>query len=114
MPTINIRSQRHSTIFSTVLTRMTIIGKVKNMNQMHVKNDFFISSKVPTIQKPDRIDRHDKLIYVDAVDSINSVNSINHPNSTNSYTFWVSARPSIPAGLKISINTRMINAKTSS
>ena len=46
MPTINIRSQRHSTIFSTVLTRMTIIGKVKNMNQMETRNDFFISSKV--------------------------------------------------------------------
>jgi len=48
MPIINIRSQRHSTIFSTVLTFITIIGKVKNINQMDVKKDFFISSRVIT------------------------------------------------------------------
>jgi len=44
MPIINIRSQRHSTMFSTVLTLITIIGKVKNINQMDTRKDFFISS----------------------------------------------------------------------
>jgi len=31
---------------------MTIIGKVKNINQMDVKKDFFISSKVTNVHKP--------------------------------------------------------------
>jgi hypothetical protein len=31
---------------------MTIIGKVKNINQMDVKKDFFISSRVTNVHKP--------------------------------------------------------------
>jgi hypothetical protein len=31
---------------------MTIIGKVKNINQMDTKKDFFISSRVTNIYQP--------------------------------------------------------------
>jgi len=38
--------QRHSTTFSIVLTRMTMIGKVRNMNHSDARKDFFISLRV--------------------------------------------------------------------
>jgi hypothetical protein len=39
----NRLAQRHSMIFSTVLTRITMMGKVRNMNQREARNDFFSS-----------------------------------------------------------------------
>ena len=37
---------RHSIMSFTVFTRMTMIGKVKNINQMETSSDFFISSNL--------------------------------------------------------------------
>jgi hypothetical protein len=36
-------AQRHWMMFSTVLTRITMMGKVKNMNHSETRKDFFSS-----------------------------------------------------------------------
>lgn len=46
IPTNSMFFQRHTTTFSMVLTRMTMIGKVRNMNQTETRNDRFIFRNV--------------------------------------------------------------------
>ena len=45
MPTKSMFCHRHTTTFSMVFTRMTMIGKVRNMNQSETRNDRLTASK---------------------------------------------------------------------
>ena len=81
--------QRHWMTFSMVFTRITIMGKVRNMNHTATIKDFLTSpAKLLCLLIPAMV--------------------------PSPYTFWVVDRPRMPSGRKIKINTSSTKAKTSS